>query len=333
MRHLTALAVSAALVFVQAQPASAYLKFGVRVGGQQVTLKWTQTPVRYFLNDEGVAGVTPNDFRDAVGRAFATWQAVPTASITYQFGGFVSARPQEEDGLSTLGFLAKPELDRVLATTSFLVDDATGALLESDIFFNSTFPWSVAPAGQTGRFDLESIALHEIGHMSGLAHSALGETETREGGGRRVIAAEAVMFPIAYAAGSIAARTLKADDIAGISDVYPDGDFDTEEGSISGRVTKDDRPVFGAHVVAFDAKTGSMVGNFTLNAQGEFAIGGLSPGPHILRVEPLDDSDLDSFFDTARTVDVDFRVTYADRVAIVPRGGDSGSIVVKVAAK
>ena len=35
------------------------------------------------------------------------------------------------------------------------------------------------------------------------------------------------MFPIAFAAGSIAARTLKADDIAGISDLYPDGDFAT----------------------------------------------------------------------------------------------------------
>ena len=115
----------------------------------------------------------------------------------------------------------------MLASTSFLVDRVTGALLESDIFFNSAFPWSVAPAGATGRFDLESIALHEIGHLSGLGHSALGETELRDGGGRRVLAAEAVMFPIAFTAGSIAARTLKADDIAGISDLYPEADFAT----------------------------------------------------------------------------------------------------------
>ena len=40
--------------------------------------------------------------------------------------------------------MSEPSLDRVLASTSYLVDDATGELLESDIFFNSAFPWSVA---------------------------------------------------------------------------------------------------------------------------------------------------------------------------------------------
>ena len=206
------------------------------------------------------------------------------------------------------------------------------ALIESDIFFNSAFPWSVADNGETGRFDLQSIALHEIGHLSGLGHSALGETELRETGGRRVIAAEAVMFPIAFAAGSTAGRTLKADDIAGISDLYPDGDFE-QNGSISGRVTKDGQPLFGAHVVAFDPARGSMVGTFTLNAQGQFSVAGLAPGPHILRVEPLDDVDLDSFFESTRIVDLAFRVTYHDRLVVVPRRGDSGTVNLEVAPK
>jgi len=317
----------------QAQPALAYVKFGVRVGGRQVTLKWAQTPVRYFITDFSIPGVTTSDLQGAVGRAFASWQAVPTSAIAYQFGGFTNARPGDDDGLSTLGFLDKPELDRVLGSTSFLVDDATGALLESDIFFNASFPWSVAPNGEAGKFDLESIALHEIGHMSGLGHSALGETELRAGGGRRVLASEAVMFPIAYGAGTVAGRALRADDIAGISDLYPDGDFNQTTGSISGRVTKDSQGLFGAHVVAFDPANGSMIANFALNAQGEFSIAGLSPGPHVLRVEPIDDADLDSFFDPARTVDIDFRVTYHDRLVIVPRGADSGSVEVKVVRK
>ena len=215
----------------------------------------------------------------------------------------------------------------------FSVDSSTGALIESDIFFNAAFPWSVAAAGETGRYDLESIALHEIGHFSGLGHSALGETELVGTGGRRVLSAEAVMFPIAFAAGSISARTLKADDIAGISDLYPDGDFATD-GSLSGRVTKDGQPIFGAHVIAFNPATGAMVASFSLNAQGQFSIGGLSPGAYALRVEPIDDADIGSFFDaSANNVDIDFRVAFLDKVVVVPQGGDSGEVAVKVVRK
>jgi hypothetical protein len=320
------------LILGHSQAAVGYLKFGVRVNDNTITLKWARVPVRYFVSDQNVPDVTADGFRTAVGRAFATWQDLPTASITYEFAGFTSARPDQDDGMSTLGFRNRPELDRVLATTSFLIDLGTGAPIESDILFNSAFPWSTAENGESGRFDVQSIALHEIGHMSGLGHSALGETELRETGGRRVIAAESIMFPIAFAAGSIAGRTLRADDIAGISDLYPDGDFQ-RTGSISGRVTGGGQPLFGAHVVAFDPALGSLVGNFTLNAQGEFSIAGLSPGAHVLRVEPLDDADVDSFFESSRTVDVAFKVTFHDRLVIVPRQGNSGPVNIEVARK
>ena len=319
---------------VPAEPAFAYLKFGTRVNGRQVTLKWAQTPVRYFVSSpNAVPGVSVDDFQAAVGRAFAQWQAVPTSAIAYQFAGLTAGLPGEEDGLSTLGFRNRPELDRVLASTNFLVDISSGALLESDIFFNSSFSWSTAPAGELGRFDLESIALHEIGHLSGLGHSALGETELREGGGRRVLGAEAVMFPIAFGSGTIAGRTLKADDIAGISDLYPDGNFTASTGSISGTVTKDGQPIFGAHIVAFDPASGSMVATFSLNAQGQFSINGLSPGPHVVRVEPLDDAEIDSFFDASLAVDIDFKVSFLDRLVVVAAGGDRGGVTANVSRK
>lgn len=332
MRRRLASIVVAALVLGQSSPALAYLKFGVTIRAQQLTVKWAQAPVRYFVSDTGVPGVTATDFQEAVGRAFAVWQAVPTASITYQLAGVTSASPGSDDGSSVLGFRSRPDLDRVLASTSFLVDSSTGAVIESDIFFNSAFPWSVAPAGETGRYDLESVAVHEIGHFSGLGHSALGETEL-VAGGRRVLAAEAVMFPIAFAPGSVLGRALKADDIAGISDLYPDGDFNTSSGSLSGRVTKDGQALFGAHVVAFNPATGVMVAGFTLNEQGQFSIAGLPPGVHVVRVEPIDDADVNGFFDSSHSVDLDFRVMFFDRVVVVPRGGDSGEIALTVVRK
>ncbi|MGE5245000.1 MAG: matrixin family metalloprotease [Betaproteobacteria bacterium] len=322
------------LVAGAAKPAFAYLKFGFEFNGRLVALKWAATPVHYWINDAGGPGVTSSDFAAAVQRAFATWQDVPTASIGYQFDGFTAAQPLDDDGRSTLGFLDRPELDRVLASTDFLVDSETGEIVESDIFFNAAYPWSTAAAGEAGKYDVQTIATHEIGHLSGLGHSALGETELRPDGGRRVIADEAVMFPIAFPAGNISNRTLRPDDVAGISDLYPDGGFNQQTGSVSGRVTKDGAGVFGAHIVAFDPATGALVANFSLDQQGRFSIAGLSPGPHVLRVEPLDDADVDSFFDpNGPPPDLDFRVTFYDRLVVVPRGGDSGTVEIAVAGK
>jgi len=308
----------------------AYLKLGVSIGiSDPVALTWHVTPVRYLVNDTGVNGVSAADFQAALGRAFDRWQAVPTSSITYGFAGFTAARPGEEDGWSTLGFRNEPDQNRVLASTSFMVDEVTGAILESDIFFNSAFSWSVAAGGTAGRYDVETIALHEIGHLSGLGHSAIGETEVGTSG-RRVTASGSVMFPIAFGTGVVTNRELRADDIAGIGDLYPDGDFKAQ-GTISGRVLKNGQGVFGAHIVAFNPATGTLIGNYSLTSDGKFTIGGLSPGPHVLRVEPLDDADLVSFVDGP--VDLDFRVAFSSRLVAVPSGGDSGSVTVNVVRK
>jgi hypothetical protein len=269
-------ALAIALVVLLALPyrADAYLEFTFTVQGQSTPFKWKQLPVRWFAANRGVPGVTAADFQVTMARSFATWEAVPTASIAFQFVGFTNARPFDDDNISVLGFESRPELDRVLGATGYVVDVTNAAIIESDIFFNASFAWSTSAAGDPTRFDLQSVATHEIGHFLGLGHSALGETELRPTGGRRVVASGAVMFPISFGAGVTFDRELQPDDIAGVSDLYPDGSFRQDTGAARGRVTKNGVGVLGAHVTAFNPKTGAIIGGFTVNRDGEFQIAG-----------------------------------------------------------
>jgi hypothetical protein len=315
IRRLSAATLLVLLAFGCAPSAYAYSHFTV-TGGTR--LRWDPPRVRWFATDRAAPGISAAQFQGAVARAFATWEAVPTATIAFDFVGFTSAEPFEDEGLSVLGFEDHPEMERVLGATTFVVDTITGEILESDVFFNSAFPWSTS--GEPDRFDLESVAVHEIGHFVGLGHSALGETELQPDGGRRVLASGAVMFPISLGRGATQDRVLLPDDVAGVSDLYPERDFRARTGGVRGRVRRGAGAVLGAHVVAFNVRTGALVGGFALGEEGDFQIAGLAPGAYAIRVEPLDDADVESFF-SSRGVDIDFLVTFHPRLIVAPPGG------------
>jgi hypothetical protein len=178
------------------------------------------------------------------------------------------------------------------------------------------------------------VATHEIGHLFGLGHSAIGETQLdATTGGRKVLGKASVMFPIAFPPGTTFDRTLTPDDIAGISDIYSTTAFRQQLGQVSGKVTLAGKGLFGAHVYAFSQKTGVIVGGFTLDDQGTFVISGLTPGLYLVRAEPLDDADLDSFFDPTTVVNINFKPTYYSKIVAVPPGGSSGAIEIKVTSK
>ena len=278
MRRQIGVFVLLAGIAAAATSSEAYLKLGTSVGGNLVTLRWPDGPIRYFVTNRDAQGVSAPEMAAAVERAFQTWADVEGVAVSPEFVGFTDAEPFDEDNLTVIGFQSRPDLTRTLGVTQFVVDSVTGAVIESDILFNTTFDWSVAADGQTSEFDLESIAVHEIGHLLGLSHSALGETELNDSGQRRVLAKGAVMFPIAFPPGTVRDRNLGADDIAGITDLYGPPPGSRRLGSITGRVTLEGVGLFGVHVTAFNPAVGELIGSFTLDERGTFVLSGLEPG-------------------------------------------------------
>lgn len=297
--------------------------------GELVRLKWgsDNMPVPYWVYSSPPDDFPLDDAVAAIQTSFSTWQSIETAAITFQYAGTTSAEPFVFfDFINSLGFLSDAELEGtgILGATNWVFLTFTGEIAESDIFFNSSFDWSVASNGEAGRFDFQSAATHEIGHFLGLGHSHTGVMETT-GERRRLVEGSAILFPFAYPVGSILGRTPVADDITGVSALYPAGGFTSSTGILSGSVLKSGTGVFGAHINVFNPFTGETIGFFT-DENGAFRLPGLKAGPYVVRVNPITDpTSPEDFGFPEGEVDLDFSEQfYEGRAEIVPGTTTSG---------
>ncbi len=123
--------------------------------------KWASGTVSYYIN-ENTSDCTGEGA--AVQAAAATWSSAG-AAFALQYAGARSVTSASKNGYNEIFWTTSPEQSgsAALATTWYSGSD----VVEGDIAFNDTLAWSIGGGGNTN--DVETIALHELGHWLKLA--------------------------------------------------------------------------------------------------------------------------------------------------------------------
>lgn len=159
-----------------------------------------QNPNLTYAFDDGTNDVTENGEFDAVRKAFDTWAAVTPLTFTevemnQNPDVVIDWRPANDPDLSMVG--------GVLAHADFPpgCGVVTDSLPKPVHFDDEEHEWVIG--SEVDGFDVETVALHEIGHILGLQHSNV---------------AGSVMFPTV--SDNLTKRALTADDLSGIRELY-----------------------------------------------------------------------------------------------------------------
>ena len=174
-------------------------------------LVWDVLPVVQYYNDSKEPGGI--DGETALTNTQAMWSGVATSSFDIIYGGTTTRcpslvdeckGPQEFDGFNDVAFLNfKGPCGGIFGCTIGVTWYGL-QIDEADMALNSKVAWNVGCQDLSGSLDLQTVIGHENGHVVGLGHS----TDPN-----------AIMFT-PY---SNAQCSLGADDIAGVSALYPGG--------------------------------------------------------------------------------------------------------------
>ena len=151
----------------------------------------------------------------AIQAAFNTWEAVSTSYMAFSRGTDKETSDSEYGIDNVTNIIGWPDTwdhgSTALAVTWMNYNAATYRITDRDIEFNDTdFDWDTSGSPVGDDIDVETVALHEIGHFCGLGHSG---------------SSSSIMYPT-YAGVRI---TLHAYDEQSISYVYFIGTDDSYE--------------------------------------------------------------------------------------------------------
>ena len=117
--------------------------------------KWLSSIVPYYINATG----GPSGSLSAIQNAANTWSGAG-AGFTFNYGG-ATTQGLGYDGYNVLSFADLGSSTIIAQATTYF---SGGIVSEADIQFNTGFPFSTNPTPPSDKMDLQSIAVHELGH-------------------------------------------------------------------------------------------------------------------------------------------------------------------------
>jgi hypothetical protein len=164
--------------------------------------------------DVGPGNGSATDFLNAIVEAGRTWNRVQDAHFDFVYGGSTTVSAKQYDNVNAVFWVNMGAVSTLARASWWYSGDQ---ILEADVEINEYWTWDATGSPGSNEVDLQSVALHELGHWLSLGHDTDSSCSSN-------FTTSPVMCP-AYALGKLK-RNLHSNDIAGITYIYP-GPTDT----------------------------------------------------------------------------------------------------------
>jgi hypothetical protein len=267
-------------------------------------LRWEEPEnISIVIQRDGSDDLTDGSHETAIESAIEEWNSVYGTRARLVIDDRESSKARQDwqnnnihlvvfDENGSSGYFSGASGIVAITPVSFFTD---GRIIDADVVFNGK-NFRFTTSGETGHFDIQDVAAHELGHLIGLDHSGV---------------CGATMYPYVDPT-VILHRSLAIDDQNGLRHIYPAATF----GKVDGRLVRSDESgISGAHIVALDAD-GRVAGAILAGDNGSFRLQGLLPGQYTIYADPLDQPVSTINLGGGQTIQTDFSTTDLGSVTI-----------------